>query len=417
MRIACYHNLPSGGAKRVLYEHTRGLRAAGHEVVVYQLQTADAAFCDVAEVADRVVRVPCVWRELPAPRRGPAGVADAILHTGVLYGNYRRLAAVAAGVAGKLSDEGFDLAYVHHDAFETAPTLLRYARIPTVYFCQEPSRGVFESPLFDEQGGPATPASPASLWRRALGGAASVVRRYRLLNERTNTQAATLVLANSAYSAESILRAHGRVARLCTLGVDAEFFTSVRGPRGAHVLSVGRFDPQKGFRFLIRAIGHVPAEVRPPLMLVGDHPDPGEIAYLRQLATACGVSLTLHVRVREEALRDLYARARLFVYAPYLEPLGLAALEAMACGTPVLGVREGGVRETVLDGSTGRLVERHLTGFAAALEEMLADPGALEAMGRQAREYVRREWTWERSVGRLLRLFDEALVGHAEPPL
>ena len=164
-------------------------------------------------------------------------------------------------------------------------------------------------------------------------------------------------------------------------------------------------------------IGHVPAEVRPPLMLVGDHPDPGEIAYLRQLATACGVALTIRARVPEEALRDLYARARLFLYAPYLEPLGLAALEAMACGTPVLGVREGGVRETVLDGSTGRLVERHLTGFAAALEELLADPGALEAMGRQAREYVRREWTWERSVGRLLRLFDEALVGRAEPPL
>jgi glycosyltransferase involved in cell wall biosynthesis len=80
----------------------------------------------------------------------------------------------------------------------------------------------------------------------------------------------------------------------------------------------------------------------------------------------------------------------------------------MACGTPGLGVREGGVRETVVERVNGRLVERDEAGFARVLQEMLADPSGLQELGRQAREYVSREWTWGNSVEDLLRLFREA---------
>jgi glycosyltransferase involved in cell wall biosynthesis len=190
--------------------------------------------------------------------------------------------------------------------------------------------------------------------------------------------------------------------------VDTNWFSPQDGERDSHVMSVGGFHHQKGFRFLVRALAHVREETRPPLVLVGDRSDPGEVDALHELAEQRGVRLTTHQRIGEEALRDLYRRARLFLYAPYLEPLGLVALEAMACGTPVLGVREGGVRETVVERVNGRLVERDEAGFARVLQEMLADPSGLQELGRQAREYVSREWTWGNSVEDLLRLFREA---------
>jgi len=80
----------------------------------------------------------------------------------------------------------------------------------------------------------------------------------------------------------------------------------------------------------------------------------------------------------------------------------------MACGTPVVGVREGGVRETVVHGETGLLVERDPRLFADAVSSLLRDPERRDDMGRQGVEYVKREWSWERSVATLERRLEEA---------
>ena len=55
---------------------------------------------------------------------------------------------------------------------------------------------------------------------------------------------------------------------------------------------------------------------------------------------------------------DLYNSAKAVVYAPMMEPFGLVAIEAMACGTPVVGVKEGGLRESIIDGHNGLLIDR-----------------------------------------------------------
>lgn len=410
MRIALYHNLPSGGAKRVVYEHTRALVAAGHVLDVYEPATAVSDFCSVGAVASRVVELPFVWKPLQAAT-GAGRLVGSLRNSCLTFRNLHNLVAMEREVAAQIDGKNYDLVYVHHDMFETAPSLLRFLKTPSVYFCQEPARGVFEAPLVAEGECLPTPAGFGALVGRTLFGHlfAETHTRFRRINERLNTLSATMVLANSYYSCESILRAHGRVARRCTLGVDIGFFTPDDTPREDFVLSVGGFCAQKGFRFVIRALGQVPAEVRPPLVLVGDRQHPAEAAYLEALAREQGVALTTHLRVTDDLLRDLYRRARLFAYAPYLEPLGLTPLEAMACGTPVLGVREGGVRETVVDGSNGRLADHHEAQFTATLQEMLAQPEELERMGTWARGYVEQNWTWEKSLQDLLGLFDEAL--------
>ena len=410
MRVAVFHNLPGGGARRVVQQHCRGLRARGHEVVVYEPETADSTTWDICEVADRVVRVQLEWREplltgsrLTRPFRALANLQR-------LRGNYRRLGDMGRSVAAQIDAADHDVLYVHHDLFETAPSVLVNAQTPSVYFCQEPCRAMFEAPVHEAPG--RTPAPlPKALWRQALAPRPFVA--FRILNERANTLAADRVLANSAYSIESILRAHGRVAQWCRLGVDTEFFSPGGEQKGEFVLSVGGFDVRKGYRFLVRALGEVPAEQRPELVLVGGPRTPQEVEELDGFAAARGVRIRPVERPSDDELRALYGSARVFVYAPYLEPLGLAPLEAMACGTPVLGVAEGGVRETVIRGATGRLVRRDEREFARVLGEMLSDEAALEELGRRAREHVLREWTWDLSVEHLLSHFEEVLAERA----
>jgi glycosyltransferase involved in cell wall biosynthesis len=97
----------------------------------------------------------------------------------------------------------------------------------------------------------------------------------------------------------------------------------------------------------------------------------------------------------------LYNRARLFVYAAILEPFGLAPVEAMACGTPVVGVREGGVRESVVHRETGILTDRDEPAFAAAVTELLQNDGLRRQMGDRGTQVVRNLWTLEQAGERL----------------
>ena len=89
------------------------------------------------------------------------------------------------------------------------------------------------------------------------------------------------------------------------------------------------------------------------------------------------------------------------VYAPYMEPFGLVPLESMACGTPVVAVKEGGVKESVLHEETGLLVERNPEIFSEAILRLLQDPELTKTLGENGRQYVAQHWTWEQSTQKL----------------
>ena len=84
-----------------------------------------------------------------------------------------------------------------------------------------------------------------------------------------------------------------------------------------------------------------------------------------------------------------------------MEPFGLVPLEAMACSTPVIGVREGGIQESVIHEYNGLLVERDVRLFGDAIQYLLANPDLSSNYGRNGREHVMMNWTWEKSVSSL----------------
>jgi glycosyltransferase involved in cell wall biosynthesis len=223
--------------------------------------------------------------------------------------------------------------------------------------------------------------------------------------DRRNIRAAREVLVNSEFTRAAVRRIYGLEASVSRLGVDTDLFHPLPSERGAALISVGSLTPLKGFDFLIRALGMLPDGVRPPLRIVCNFQNPPERAYLEQLARDHTVQLTIQVGVADEELVEAYNQASFTVYAPIGEPFGLVPLESMACATPVVAVREGGVPETVVHGLVGLLADREEGQFSDAVQELLSDPEQAREYGRNARAHVVREWSWDRAVASLERCF------------
>jgi glycosyltransferase involved in cell wall biosynthesis len=225
----------------------------------------------------------------------------------------------------------------------------------------------------------------------------SIIKR----RDRRNFAAAGVVLTNSRFTADLIGRYYGREATVCQLGVDAERFHPADASRGDYVLSVGALEPHKGFDFLIRSVGLLPRESRPELRIVANYVNPGVATDLRRLAEAHGVSLSVMEAVAEDELVAQYQQARVFAYAPHEEPFGLAVLEAMACGVPVVAVAEGGVMESVRSGESGIVTSRDEQAFADALSRVIADRELAQSFGAAGRRLAVTDWTWDAAGRRL----------------
>ena len=131
------------------------------------------------------------------------------------------------------------------------------------------------------------------------------------------------------------------------LGIDTNLFRPLWNSRKNYILSVGALSPHKGFDFIINSLGKVDDTIRPKLKIVGYASNKDWLNQLRDLAKINDVDLEILENISYEELVVLYNEAKLFIFGSYLEPFGLVSLEAMACGTPVIAVKEGGIREIV----------------------------------------------------------------------
>ena len=173
------------------------------------------------------------------------------------------------------------------------------------------------------------------------------------------------------------------------------------------VLQVGRMVPRKGIDNVVRALALLadePGLPRARLLIVGgdaaeaDEAATPEIGRLRRLAGELGIADRVQFAGRHAApaLRRFYVAADVFVTTPWYEPFGITPLEAMACGTPVVGSAVGGIQHSVLPQVTGHLVPPNdPPALAARLAELRRDPVRAAAMGRAGVERVRTLFTWD----------------------
>jgi len=390
VRIAVFHNLPSGGGKRALYNLTKHLVKAGHAVDAFIPSTAEENFLPLRDVVT-------TCRVFPI-RRTPLGATSSVLRRLLRLGiSLRDQERGQQSIAEAINAGSYDVVLSEQDRDTQSTFILRFLAKPTVYYCQQPDR-CQEAVLDVVSGSAGVPIRRFDWLRERLRNYRN--RRVSQLDKR-NALSASYVVTNSYFSREVILRAYGLNAFVSYLGTDTDLFRPLFERRENYVLSVGWCSSSKGYDFLIRSLARIDAQARPKIIIAANGTDPGWEAHLLRLAATLKVDLSIKKLVSDSDLVRLYNKAKLFLYAPYLEPFGLVVLEAMACGTPVIAVKEGGVRESVLHNETGILAERDEEAFAQATTELLRDDVQRERLARRALEVVRSFWTWKHAAERL----------------
>ena len=186
-------------------------------------------------------------------------------------------------------------------------------------------------------------------------------------------------------------------------------------PDATTVIFVGRITRQKGLPYLLRALRELPAGVQ--VVLCAGAPDTKEIeeevrGLVDELREERGGAVHwISEHLPREQIMALLTAADVFLCPSVYEPLGIVNLEAMACGTAVVGSGTGGIPEVVLDGVTGRIVpieqvqdgtgtpidpDKFVADLAATINEVLDDPEKAAEYGRAGRARVEAEFTWTR---------------------
>ena len=247
---------------------------------------------------------------------------------------------------------------------------------------------------------------PKMVWRRLM---TTLVARM----DETGLRHADVVLVENAWMRDRVARTvgHDRV-RFSPPGVDTTTFHPNGDLDAGIVLAVGRLDdPRKNIVMLLRAFALAKPQLPRParLVLAGERAPGDEIT---ALAAQLGISDALEIRLAlpMEALAALYRQASVFALSSDEEGLGIAALEAMASGVPVIATRCGGPETSVVDGETGFLVPiGDAPAFADRLRRMLSDAAMRRRMGNAARAHVERNFSLQHTGAAFLRVYDELL--------
>ena len=267
---------------------------------------------------------------------------------------------------------------------------------------------------------------------------------YRLSSwmERDAYENADRIIAVSNGMRRDILRCYPQLDenKVVTIynGIDTELWHPVDDPDTVRALGVdsdattvifvGRITRQKGLPYLLRAVRELPADVQ--IVLCAGAPDTAEIEReVRDLVSTLQAEREavhwISEHLPREQIMALLTAADVFVCPSIYEPLGIVNLEAMSCGTAVVGSGTGGIPEVVQDGVTGRIVpieqvedgtgtpidpDKYVADLAATLNEVLADPDTARKYGAAGRERVEREFTWAQIADQTIALYQQVLA-------
>ena len=256
----------------------------------------------------------------------------------------------------------------------------------------------------------------------------------RVFGERRVVQRADLIIAPTPAEASNLVGLYGadplRI-RVVPGGVDHRVFfprdrrearRRLHLSEGRLALFVGRLEPHKRPDLAIQAVAEAcardPWATRDLVLVVVGGPSghdgiSDEMTPLRDLATASGVidRVVFVPPQPQDRLADFYSAADVVLVPSRSESFGLVALEAQACGTPVIGTATGGLPYVVRDGVTGFLIEgRDPASYADRLLDLLSDPQRAGRMGMEGVAQALR-FSWDATTADVLFAYREALSG------
>jgi glycosyltransferase involved in cell wall biosynthesis len=394
MKIAVWHNLPSGGSKRALYQQIKGLIARGHEVECWCPSIANKDYLQLDGLCpEHVLNIS--W---PQSKKSPK-LFDWFQYHRKIQARLRAMRIHCQECAVQINDGGFDVLLANTCSAFAVPPIGNFVKLPKALYLGEPNRKFYEALPESVWAAPAA----ADGWLKLFANTFRMhAIRVQVREEIDNARHYDRILVNSFFSRENILRAYGLESEVCYLGIDSNLFRPTGEPVENYVIGLGMVGYTKGIDRAIRAVAAIPLPDRPKLVWIGNtafKKYPGE---LQQLARELKVDFEIKIMVTDNDLVSTLSRATLMLYTSRLEPFGLAPLEANACGVPVVAVPEGGVRETIIHGENGLLAaSASPQDIASAILTLLKNPELASAMRAQSRNLVLSRWKLESSIDRL----------------
>lgn len=254
----------------------------------------------------------------------------------------------------------------------------------------------------------------------------------RVIGEQQVVDVADMLIANTEAEAADLRELYGAPEDAVSVvhpGVDLDVFTPGESTAARRrlglpldrpvVVFVGRLQPLKAPDLLLRAVAAMPDQgAAPPVVVVCGGPSGNGDAMpesLRALAEAGGIAdrTLFWPPLAKPDLVDLFRAADVVAVPSYSESFGLVAVEAQACGAPVIAAAVGGLRTAVADGESGVLVASHDPQvWAVELHGLLGEPRRLAHLARGARPHAER-FSWQATTAETLRAYRSATARHA----
>jgi len=401
-RVCMLHNLCiwRGGAERLIFSLSRELKQLGYNVDVIVLRY-DRARCFPELLGEtKVTGLSRIFRSNMFNATPPLQAWELALRI----------------------PKGYDIIHAHNfplniAAFLATKLTRNYVDTPYLWQCNEPPRILYDR---DEISRYYKRAEKLALLKRA-----QALLGLRILHATSNpldklaVENASVVTTLSRFVADRVMETYGCHAKVLHPGVDLQIFRplvedkAVRrkyGIGGAPLLlTVSRLWPTKNIETALQAFRIVLEHHSSAFyMIVGEGPSHGNLQ-------ALAYRLGLEGRVRfvsdaeVESLAEFYSACNVFVFPALGEPWGLSALEAMACGKPVVAAKDGGLPELINDKHDGILVEpREPRSYAEAILNMLDDHSMAQAVGEKAANKAK-TYTWERMAKSYSEIYNHLL--------
>lgn len=358
MKIAVFYNLKFGGAKRVVYEHVKGLASRGHHLTVYTTDQYSDSF-DPGSAAHEEYRYALNEKNLNIP---VLGRIQKDLTTFISLKNLHHK------IAQEIDQSDYDIVLVHTDTLTQAPFILQFLKTENVYFCLEPLRIAYEYGLKIPHNFPFF-LKPYEI----------LTRYHRKMIDQTNARAARNTLALSLFDREYMIHAYDLFPKVSYLGVNEKIFRPLSIAKKNQVFFLAEKLKLSGYDYAMQALEKIPKAIRPELKILSWTKDPAK-------------------RLSDTEVVKLYNESLVTLSLSTYDTFGLIPLESMSCSTPVIAFNVAGYRETMLDHKTGFLVDFNAQEIADKIMFLQKNPEKAQEMGKAGREWIEKTWTWEKQI-------------------
>jgi glycosyltransferase involved in cell wall biosynthesis len=352
MKIAVFHELQKGGARRATNEFAKQLKKLGHGVDLFTIDTGEkfeeASFYDEINL----------YKFKPKEWKGHDWKVRLYKDTVELI----KVFLLDRKIARDIDAGGYDLAFISASVFIESPFILQFLKIPKFFYCHDPYyRIIYEPDLFNKTGIGKT----RLLYER-------VNRFFRKYIDKSNIKRADHIIFNSQFTKELFEKTYKISGKVSYIGVDTFYFKPKDVKKDIDLLYIGSHDFLDGYQLFKDTVTEIKSEVKIRTVFFEDE------------------------WLSDDQLLNLYRKSKILVATAFREPLGLVPLEAMSCGVVVVAVDDGAHKETIINNNTGFIVENNSKKMAEKIDWLLNNPEILKEMSINARKHVQDNWNWEK---------------------